>query len=176
MAEEIEAQSQTIHDSSGNTIAEQLEETEKQSHKIDRKKRSAWQEAAWIFVLSRLVIVLLSYIGTDMFPRNGETSAHNCAAVEKHRHTIVPLISILVYSPGIIGMQYPTSISPIMVTGSPEILFSSLSGLCLSTALELHLARLPLPIILQVSFFQIYASTSCLSSSTTCSTMILGHR
>ena len=79
MAEEIEAQSQTIHDSSGNTIAEQLEETEKQSHKIDRKKRSAWQEAAWIFVLSRLVIVLLSYIGTGMFPRSGETSAHNCA-------------------------------------------------------------------------------------------------
>src|SRR2546423_9386200 len=79
MAEEIEAQSQTIHESSGNTIAEQLEETEKQSHKIDRKKRSPWQEAAWIFVLSRLVIVLLSYIGTGMLPLRGETSAHNCA-------------------------------------------------------------------------------------------------
>src|SRR5438445_13463593 len=69
-------------------------------------------------------------------------------------------------------MQYPTSISPTMVTVSREILFSSRSGLCLNTALELHLAHLPLPIILQVSFFQIYASTSCLSSSTTCSTMI----
>src|SRR5205823_10459948 len=97
-------------------------------------------------------------------------------SAEKHRHTIVPLISILVYSPGIIGIQYPTSISPIMVTGSRAILSSSRSGLRLNTALELHLARLPLPIILQVSFFQIYASTSCLSSSTTCSTMILGHR
>src|SRR2546429_1255953 len=165
MAEEIEAQSQTIHDSSGNTIAEQLEETEKQSRKIDRKKRSAWQEAAWIFVLSRLVIVLLSYIGTGMFPRSGETSAHNCA---------------LDINSCLLAWYHWDAISyvniAIMVTGSPEILFSSRSGLCLSTALELHLARLPLPIILQVSFFQIYASTSCLSSSTTCSTMILGHR
>src|SRR5260221_10447355 len=42
--------------------------------------KSAWKEAAWVFGLSRLLILLITYIGIVMFPLNGRSSPGNCSA------------------------------------------------------------------------------------------------
>src|SRR5260370_13936116 len=42
--------------------------------------KSAWKEAAWVFGLSRLLILLITYIGIVMFPLNGRSSPTNCSA------------------------------------------------------------------------------------------------
>ena len=41
--------------------------------------RTAWKEAAWIFVLSRLVILLISYFAIAFFPLNGQVLPVNCS-------------------------------------------------------------------------------------------------
>src|SRR5713226_2540976 len=43
------------------------------------KQRTAWKEATRIFILSRLVIMLVSYIGTATIPVYGHSAIHNCA-------------------------------------------------------------------------------------------------
>jgi hypothetical protein len=43
------------------------------------KERTAWKEATRIFILSRLVIVLVTYIVTATIPVYGQTAIHNCA-------------------------------------------------------------------------------------------------
>jgi hypothetical protein len=42
--------------------------------------KSAWKEAAWVFGLSRLLILLITYIGIVLFPLNGQSSPVNCSA------------------------------------------------------------------------------------------------
>src|SRR5260221_13126762 len=42
--------------------------------------KSAWKEAAWVFGLSRLLILLITYIGIVLFPINGQRSPTNCSA------------------------------------------------------------------------------------------------
>lgn len=42
--------------------------------------RMAWKEAAWIFGLSRLVILLVSYLGIMVFPQAGQALPVNCFA------------------------------------------------------------------------------------------------
>ena len=41
-------------------------------------QRTAWKEAAWIFLLSRFVIILVTYISISILPLSGQTSAHIC--------------------------------------------------------------------------------------------------
>src|SRR5205823_14121303 len=41
-------------------------------------QRTAWKEAAWIFLLSRFVIILVSYISSSILPPFRQTSAHIC--------------------------------------------------------------------------------------------------
>jgi hypothetical protein len=43
-------------------------------------QRVAWQEAAKVFLLSRLVIVLITLAGVSIFPLAGQTTNHNCFA------------------------------------------------------------------------------------------------
>src|SRR5260221_5028273 len=42
--------------------------------------KSAWKEAAWVFGISRLLILLITYIGIVLFPINGQRSPVNCTA------------------------------------------------------------------------------------------------
>src|SRR5260370_8158149 len=42
--------------------------------------RTAFREAAWIFGLSRLIILLISYFGIVMFPVAGQNSPLKCSA------------------------------------------------------------------------------------------------
>jgi hypothetical protein len=42
--------------------------------------RTAWKEAAWIFGLSRLMILLVSYVGITVFPLAGQASPVKCSA------------------------------------------------------------------------------------------------
>ena len=42
--------------------------------------KSAWKEAAWVFGLSRLLILLITYIGIVLFSINGQRSPVNCTA------------------------------------------------------------------------------------------------
>lgn len=42
--------------------------------------RAAWKEAAWVFVLSRLVILLVSTLTIVFFPQNGQLASINCFA------------------------------------------------------------------------------------------------
>src|SRR6266571_4906506 len=41
-------------------------------------QRTAWKEAAWIFLLSRFVIILVTYISFSILPLFGQTSGHIC--------------------------------------------------------------------------------------------------
>ena len=41
-------------------------------------QRTAWKEAAWIFLLSRFVIILVTYISISILPLSRQTSAHIC--------------------------------------------------------------------------------------------------
>src|SRR5947208_14253428 len=41
-------------------------------------QRTAWKEAAWIFLLSRFVIILVTYISFSILPPFGQTSGHIC--------------------------------------------------------------------------------------------------
>ena len=41
-------------------------------------QRTAWKEAAWIFLLSRFVIILVTYVSISILPLSGQTSAHIC--------------------------------------------------------------------------------------------------
>ena len=43
-------------------------------------RRTAWKEAAWVFVLSRLAIVLISVLGIVFFPQHGQIAPANCFA------------------------------------------------------------------------------------------------
>src|SRR5712691_2872882 len=40
--------------------------------------KPAWKEATWVFVLSRLVIVLISVTGMVFFPQHGQIAPANC--------------------------------------------------------------------------------------------------
>lgn len=42
--------------------------------------KSAMKQAAWVFGLSRLLILLITYIGIVLFPLNGQSSPVNCSA------------------------------------------------------------------------------------------------
>lgn len=42
--------------------------------------RTAWKEAAWVFALSRLVLLLISYFAIAVFPRAGQPVPVNCSA------------------------------------------------------------------------------------------------
>ena len=42
--------------------------------------RAAWKEAAWVFLLSRLVILLISTLGIVFFPQQGQVASANCFA------------------------------------------------------------------------------------------------
>ena len=41
-------------------------------------QRTAWKEAAWIFLLSRFIIILVTYISFSILPLFGQTSGHIC--------------------------------------------------------------------------------------------------
>lgn len=41
---------------------------------------TAWKEAGWVFALSRLVILLISYISVAFFPQAGQVAPLNCSA------------------------------------------------------------------------------------------------
>jgi hypothetical protein len=45
-----------------------------------QESRIAWKEAAWVFGLSRLIILLISYVGIAIFPPSRQTLPVNCAA------------------------------------------------------------------------------------------------
>src|ERR1700676_3767152 len=40
--------------------------------------RAAWKEAAWVFMLSRLVMLLISTLGIVFFPQQGQLASTNC--------------------------------------------------------------------------------------------------
>lgn len=42
--------------------------------------RAAWKEAAWVFILSRLVILLISALAIIFFPQSGQLASTNCFA------------------------------------------------------------------------------------------------
>jgi len=42
-----------------------------------RIDKTAWKEAAWVFLLSRLVIIVLTYVGSGRFPLAGQAGLHN---------------------------------------------------------------------------------------------------
>ncbi len=42
-------------------------------------QKIAWKEAGWVFVLSRLVILVISYIGSARFPINDHSPAPSCS-------------------------------------------------------------------------------------------------
>jgi Mannosyltransferase (PIG-V) len=41
-------------------------------------KRTAWKEAAWVFVLSRVVIIVITFVGSARFPLSGRSSMRGC--------------------------------------------------------------------------------------------------
>ncbi len=43
-----------------------------------RIDKTAWKEAAWTFLLSRLMIIVLTYVGSAYFPLAGGSGRHNC--------------------------------------------------------------------------------------------------
>jgi Mannosyltransferase (PIG-V) len=43
-----------------------------------RIDKTAWKEATWAFLLSRLVIIVLTYVGSADFPLLGGSGRHNC--------------------------------------------------------------------------------------------------
>jgi hypothetical protein len=43
-----------------------------------RLDETAWEEATWTFLLSRLAIIVLTYVGSAYFPLAGESGRHNC--------------------------------------------------------------------------------------------------
>jgi hypothetical protein len=43
-----------------------------------RIDKIAWKEATWAFLLSRLVIIILTYFGSRDFPLLGGSGRHNC--------------------------------------------------------------------------------------------------
>jgi hypothetical protein len=43
--------------------------------------RIAWKEAAWIFGLSRLIILLISFFGIGIFPLAGQAAPVNCSVI-----------------------------------------------------------------------------------------------
>ncbi len=43
-----------------------------------RIDKAAWKEAAWVFLLSRLVIIVLTYVGSGRLPLAGQSGLHNC--------------------------------------------------------------------------------------------------
>jgi len=47
-------------------------------HAIYKDGKAAWKEAAWVFALSRLVILLVSAIAIVNFPQQGQATAINC--------------------------------------------------------------------------------------------------
>ncbi len=43
-------------------------------------RRIAWKEAAWVFILSRLLILLISTLAIVFFPQQGQIASTNCFA------------------------------------------------------------------------------------------------
>ncbi|GAC1565500.1 MAG: hypothetical protein NVS3B14_03420 [Ktedonobacteraceae bacterium] len=43
-------------------------------------RQTAWKEAGWVFVLSRLAILLISYFSVTFFPQQGQVAPLNCTA------------------------------------------------------------------------------------------------
>lgn len=42
-------------------------------------RKRAWQEAVWPFALSRVLAIILTYLGTTRFPLVGEWNRHGCS-------------------------------------------------------------------------------------------------
>ncbi len=44
-----------------------------------KRSGAAWKEATWVFVLSRVIILILTYIGVSRFPVNGQAQKIDCS-------------------------------------------------------------------------------------------------